>query len=113
MTMDDPSLLDLLIKHHQGIGGSMALSAFFSATYAIGSEFGLKKGAQAIFIGCVFSGAGWFFFAEFWHLAVYFVVVVALGGAYLPFPLIRAYIRRQDKLADRLLDKAEKKTGVD
>jgi hypothetical protein len=111
--MAEPSLLDLLVQHEQGIAGSMVLSTFFSATYAIGSEFGLKKGVQGVFIGCVFSGAGWFFLAEYIHLAVYFVVLVALGGSYLPFPLIRAYIRRQDKLADKLLDKAQTKTGVD
>jgi hypothetical protein len=105
--------MDLLIQHKQGIAGSMVLSVFFSATYAIGSEFGLKKGAQAIFVGSVFSGAGWLFLASYLHLAIYFVVAVALGSAYLPFPMIRAYIRRQDKLADKALDVAAKKAGVD
>ena len=107
----DPSLLDLVVQHEQGIGGAMALSICFSASYAIVSEFGMKKAIQAIFIGGVFSGAGWLFLVEWLHLAVYFVVVVALGGSYLPFPLIRAYIRRQDKLADKALDAAEKKLG--
>lgn len=111
--MDDPSLLDLLVRHKQGIVGAMALGACFSATYAIVSEFGVKKSLQGIFTGCVFSGAGWFFLAEYLHPAIYFVVVVALGGALLPFPLMRAYIRRQDKLADKALDLAQKRTGVD
>ena len=110
--MDDaPSLLDLITKHKQGIMGAMTLSAGFSMTYAIVSEFGVKKALQGVFVGCVFSGAGWFFLVEYLHLAVLFVVPVALGGAYLPFPLIRAYIRRQDKLADKALDVAEKKIG--
>ena len=111
--MDDPSLLDLIARHKQGIGGAVGLSAFFSMTYSIVSEFGLKKSMQCVFIGCVFSGAGWLFLASYLNLAVYFVVPVALGGAYLPFPLIRAYIRRQDKLADRALDMAQRRTGAE
>jgi len=91
----------------------MTLSAGFSMTYAIVSEFGVKKALQGVFVGCVFSGAGWFFLVEYLHLAVLFVVPVALGGAYLPFPLIRAYIRRQDKLADRALDMAQRRTGAE
>lgn len=111
--MADPSLLDLLARHKQGIVGCVSLGACFSATYAIVSEFDLKKAAQAIFIGCVFSGAGWFFLAEYLQLAIYFVVPVSLGGAYVPFPLIRAYIRRQDKLADKALDIAQRKAGAE
>lgn len=111
--MDDPSLLDLIVRHKQGIVGAVGLAAFFSMTYAIVSEFALKKSLQGIFIGCVFSGAGWLFLASYLSLAVYFVVPVALGGAYLPFPLIRAYIRRQDRLADKALDIAQKRTGVE
>lgn len=91
----------------------MVLGAFFSACYAILSEFTVKRGAQAIFIGCGFSGAGWFFLAEYLHLAVFFVVLVALGGGFLPFPLIRAYIRRQDRIAEKALDVASKKTGLE
>lgn len=111
--MDDPSLLDIVVRHKQGIMGAVALGACFSSTYSIVSEFALKKALQALWLGCVFSGAGWLFLAEYLHLAAYFVVPVALGGAYLPFPAIRAYIRRQDKIADRAMDVASKKAGVD
>lgn len=111
--MDSPTLFDLAILHKQGIVGAMGLSVFFSMTYAIVSEFGVKKSLQAIFVSCGFSGAGWFFAAEYLHPAVYFVVPFALGSSILPFPLMRAYIRRQDKLADKAMDLAERKTGVD
>jgi len=111
--MEEPTLLDLVVRHKQGIAGAMGLAVFFSMAYAIVSEFGVKQSLKGVFVGCVFSGTGWFFAAEYLHPAVYFVVPLALLGSILPFPLMRAYIRRQDKLADKAFDLASKKTGVD
>ena len=110
--MNDPTLLDIIIHNKQGIVGAALLSVAFSAIYGIVSEYGIGRVVFLIFSGCVFSGAGWLFLCEYVHLAVYFVVPVALLGSIAPYPLLRAYIRRQDSLANKALDIAARKTGV-
>ncbi len=109
ITVDDPTLRELLAKHQESMAGASALSLFASLSYAIVKQFDLKQAAIAAALGTLFAGSGYFFLAEYLHLGVIFLVPIGLGAGFGAYPIVKAYTTRDGSVADWLLDKLGKK----
>ena len=86
------------------MSGASILSLFFSASYVVAKGFDFWKALQGAAVGALFSAAMWLFLQEFLHLALFFIVPVAAGCAYGAFPLVKAWARKDDAIADNLVD---------
>ncbi len=98
--MDDPTLRDLLARNQEGMAGASILSLFFSASYVVIKQFDLWRSLQGAAVGALFSATLWLFLQEFLHLALFFIVPVAAGCGYGAFPLVKAWARKDDAIAD-------------
>ena len=111
ITVDDPTLRDLLSKHQEGMAGATVLSLFASVAYAVFKQFDWRHSLQAAGIGALLSSSGYLFLAEWLHLGVFFVVPIGLGAGFGAYPLLRAYTQRDGSVANWVLDKLGLKTG--
>ncbi len=98
--MDDPSLRELLARNQEGMTGASILSLFFSTTYVVRKGFDLWNALQGAAIGALFAATLWVFLSEMVHLALFFIVPVAAGCGYGAFPLVKAWARKDDAIAD-------------
>lgn len=111
--MDDPSLGDMIAQHRDGIGGAGVLSLLFSATYSIAKGFDLKMAFRSAVSSVVFGSAGYFFVVNMWHLPAFYVVPIGLVAAYVTVPLAQAWARRDEKLAEKAMDIAQRRFAPD
>jgi uncharacterized membrane protein len=111
--VDDPSLWQILVRDQQGMAGTAVTALLFSATYSIAKGFDVKTAMRAAFCCVVFGTFGWFFVTEWLHLPVIWIVPVGLAAAYVTVPITRAWARRDDRLAERALDIAQRRVTRD
>lgn len=104
--MDDPTLRELLARNQEGLAGSSGLALVFGACYAIYKSLDFKRSLLAAATGSLFAASIWTFLAEMYHVALFFFIPVAVISGFGAFPLVRAYIRKDDTLADGAVDKA-------
>ncbi len=103
--MDDQgSFRDLLARNQEGMAGAAALQLVFALVYAIVRQLDLWRSVQAIIIGALFAASLWLVLAEMLKLAAYYIVPVSIGCGFGAYPLVNAYVKRSDALADGALD---------
>lgn len=99
--MDDHgSLRDLLARNQEGMAGAAGLQIFFAMIYAVVRQLDLWKSIQAIVIGALFAATLWLVLAEMLKLEPYYIVLVSIGCGFGAYPLVNAYVKRSDALAD-------------
>lgn len=86
------------------MAGASILSLFFSASYVVAKGFDFLRAVQGAAVGALFAATLWLFLQEFLHLALFFIVPVAAGCGYGAFPLVRAWARKDDVIAENLVD---------
>ncbi len=98
--MDELSLQDLLRRHQEGMAGATALSLLFGANYAVLKRLNFARAVTGATTGALFAGALWLFVAEYMALKVFFIVPVAFFSGYVAYPLLNAWVKKDDALAD-------------
>ena len=101
--MDDPSLRDLLARNQEGMAGAAGLSLVFGVCYAVYKQLDFRKSVLAGATGALFAAVIWLFVTEQWRLPVIFCIPVAIVCGFGAFPVVRAYVQKDDQLADGAL----------
>lgn len=94
------------------MSGSAVVALFASIIYAVSKGFNLKQSLLAGGIGAFFAACLWLFLGSYLNLALFFFVPVGFGCGFAGYPLVRAYTKRDDALADGAIDAAKKRVGL-
>ncbi len=99
--MDDPSALhDLMRRHQEGMAGATALSLLFGMNYAILKRVPLGRAVVGSLTGALVAGTLWLFLGEYMHLPLYWIVPVGAGSGYFSYPLLSAWVQKDEEFAD-------------
>lgn len=108
--MDDSgssSFRALLAQHQENMGAASAISLLFAVVYATFKRLDWRRSLMAAGAGAVFAAALWLFLADWLHPAVIFLLPVAIACGVLAFPVMSAYVLRDEKIASEVVDGAE------
>src|ERR1700678_1519897 len=98
--MDDPlnPLRDLLAKNQANMAGGAIISAMWSVCYAFYKKLAFREAVLATATGALFSAPLWLFLAQYLNAALFVLFPVAVGCGVGSFPLMRAWIKKDDEL---------------
>ncbi len=104
--MDDPTspLRDLLARNQENMAGGALISLAWSACYSFFKHLALREALMAGGAGALFSATMWLFLSEYLHAALFVLFPVAVGSGIGAFPLMRAYTKKDDAIADDVVD---------
>lgn len=98
------SFRDLLARHQENMGAASAISLLSAVVYATFKKLDLKRSLMAAGAGSLFAAFAWLFVAEFIHPAVIILLPVAIFCGVLAFPLMTAYVQKDEKIASDVVD---------
>jgi len=105
--MDDPSSLRAMLDRNQEtVAFTTVLSLLFAVTYAVMNKLDWRGACLAVGAGSLFAATLWLFMAEYWHISIVMVLPIAAGCGIGAFPLLKAYVKRSDAIADGVVDGA-------
>lgn len=81
------------------MGTASAISLLFAVCYSIYKRLDWRRALMAAGAGALFAAGLWLFLAEYLHLAVIILLPVAAACGMLAFPLMQAYVQRDEKIA--------------
>lgn len=104
--MDDPvnPLRDLLARNQENMAGGAFISLAWSACYSFFKRLAFREALMAGGAGSLFSATLWLFLSEWGHAQLYILFPVAVGCGVGAFPLMRAYTKKDDAIADDVVD---------
>ncbi len=103
---DNGSFRDLLARHQENMGAASAISLLFAVCYAVFKRLEWQKALMAAGAGSLFSAMAWLFLAAYVNPAVLFLIPVAAACGMLAFPLMQAYVQRDEKIASDVVEGA-------
>lgn len=103
---DNLSFRELLARHQENMGAASAISLMFAMCYAVFKRLQWQKALMAAGAGALFAAAAWLFLAAYVHPAVIILLPVAIACGVLAFPLMSAYVQRDEKIASDVVDGA-------
>ena len=105
--MDDQgSFRELLARHQENMGAASAISLCFAVCYSVFKRLEWRKALMAAGAGSLFAAVLWLFLAAYLNLAVIILLPVAAACGVLAFPLMQAYVQRDEKIASEVVDGA-------
>lgn len=90
----------MLSRNQQGMAGASFLSLVCGAFFAIYMQLDFRKAMLAALTGALFAASSWMFLAEMWNVALIFFIPVAIICGFGAFPIVRAYVRKSDDIAE-------------
>lgn len=89
------------------MAGAAIISLFWAASYSAFKRLALKEALLAAVTAAIFSATLWVFLSEWLHVALFYLFPLAIGCGVGAFPLMRSYTKRDERIADGVMDKAE------
>lgn len=104
---DNPSFRALLAQQQENMGAAASISLIFAVCYAAFKRLAWRESLMAAGAGSIFAAALWLFLASWVQPAVIILLPVAIGCGVLAFPIMKAYVQRDEKIASDVVDGAE------
>lgn len=104
--MDEPTstLRELLQKNQANLAGAAIISLMWSVCYAFFKRLGLREALMAGGVGALLSATLWLFLASYLNVALFVLFPVAAACGVGAFPLLKAYSKKDDAIADDVVD---------
>lgn len=111
--MDDngPSLRDLLLRHQENAGAAAVIALLFAAIYAAFKRLGLRGALMAVSAGALVASVSWVVLSEYLGLPLFAMLPVAAVCGISAFPLLTAWVKEDDRLAEGVVSGAGKLLG--
>lgn len=107
--VDDPTaatLRELIARHQENAGAASAISILFAVVYAGFKRLSLRGSLMAIAGGALFASTLWVVLAEYLNLPLFALLPVAAICGIAAFPLLTAWVKEDDKLAEGVVSGA-------
>jgi hypothetical protein len=105
--VDDHGWREILARNQENAGIASVISLGWAAGYAIVKRLDVWSALSAALVGALAAATLWIFLAESFSLKLIIVVPLGVGCGIGAFPLLKAYTRRDDAIADGVLSTAE------
>lgn len=111
--MDDhvPTLRDLLLRHQENAGAAAVIALLFAAVYAAFKKLSLRGSLMAVSAGALFASVGWVGLSEYLGLPLIAMLPVAAICGIAAFPVLTAWVKEDDQLAEGVVSGAGKLLG--
>lgn len=85
------------------MGGAAAISLCFAVCYSVFKQLDFRRSLMAAGAGALFSAVLWCAVSEYWHPAVFILLPLAAACGLAAFPLMKAYVAKDDELAQGMV----------
>lgn len=104
MSIEEPTpLRQLLAQHQENAVAASLLSLLWAFAYAVAKRFDFKTALTAAGIAALSSATIWLFLAAYVNPTILFLLPVGVGCGVGAFPIMRAYTKKDEALADEIV----------
>lgn len=93
----------MLTRHQENAGAAGAVSLLFAVVYAVFKRLDWRRSLMAAMAGALFAAVAWVMLAEYAGPPIFWLLPVAALCGIAAFPLMSAYVKQDDKLADGVI----------
>jgi hypothetical protein len=101
-----PTVRDLLLRHQENAGTASVVALMFAAVYAAYKNLTWRKSLLAAGSGALFAALVWVMVAEYLRPAIFWLLPVGAVCGFAVFPLMTAWAKQDDAIADGVVSGA-------